>query len=169
MKGIVLFMSKAGSTKEYAKWISEGTGFPLHDLNENKRPDLDDADVIIIGSWILASKMVAGSWIRKNWNDMKGKKVILFSTSGAKPDFILKKEFLESSLPDDIRNNVDYLPLQGRFRKENLNLLYRSLLGLASRMFKEDRLVKDLKEGVDGVKKENLEDLFELVNDIKRG
>jgi menaquinone-dependent protoporphyrinogen IX oxidase len=166
MKGLIIYMSKAGSTREYAEMLSEETGFPIHDLNNDRKPDLKGKDIVVIGSWILAGKMVAHSWITKNWEDLKNKNVILFSTSASEPDFKLKKEFLEKSLPREMRKDVNYFPLHGRFEKKNLNALYRGMFSLVSKMFKNDELVKDLESGVDGVDRKNLDELIQHIGSI---
>ena len=166
MNGIILYMSKAGSTLEYAGMLSEETGFPIHDINKDRKPDMKGKDTVIIGSWILAGKMVAHSWITKNWEDLKNKNVILFSTSAAEPDFKLKREFLEKSLPERIRDEVEFFPLHGSFRKENLNAFYRGMLSLVSKMFKNDELVKDLESGVNGVDRKNLDELIQHIGSI---
>lgn len=165
MKGKVLFVSKYGSTRQYAEWISEETGFPVVDLLKDKTPDLTDIDVVIIGGWIMADRMRSSSWIRKNMDVLLKKKVILFSTSGSKPTKELKRKYLEGSIPRELRNHADYYPLHGRFNKEELNFLDRKMIGAASKLFKDDELVKELTAGIDGLRKENLND---LLNEVRR-
>ena len=167
MKGIILYMSKYGSTKQYAEWIAEETGFPIIDLNRNGKPDVDDRDVVIIGGWILASSMKTGSWIVKNWSILKGRKVILFSASGSQPTEELKKTYLEGSLPEDIRKAVAYFPLWGRFYTDKLNFIDRNLMKFFGMIFKEDDLMKELVRGFDEVRKENLQGLLEHVRGIE--
>jgi flavodoxin len=167
MKGIILYMSRAGSTKEYAEMLSEETGFPILDLKNDKKPDLEGYEIVIIGSWIMGNRMVARSWIRKKWKILEKRHVILFSTSGAEPDIEIRKEFLEGSLPSEIRDQVSYFPLRGRFRKEDLGPVYKGFMGLAEKLFKNDELVKDLSEGVDGVEREKLMPMIEMVGKIE--
>ena len=166
MSGIVLYMSKHGSTRQYAEWIGERTGFQVVDLKKEKAPNLADVDIVVIGSWIFTSKMVAHGWIKKNWKGMREKKMVVFSTSGADPDQELKKKFMESRLPREISSNVAYFPLQGRFRKEDQSLIMRGMLNIAAKMDKESDLAQDLVHGVDGVKKENLEEMLEYISTL---
>jgi menaquinone-dependent protoporphyrinogen IX oxidase len=160
MEGIVLYKSKYGSTKQYAEWIAQDMGFPLIDLNEFPRPDIEVKDVVIIGGWILSNRMVTHSWIKKNLGILKKKKVILFSTSASKPTNELRSKYMNRSLPEEIREDVAYFPLWGRFETDNLNIIDRSIMRVASRMFSKDPLMKEMIKGIDGVRKENLRDLM---------
>jgi menaquinone-dependent protoporphyrinogen IX oxidase len=166
MKGIILYKSKYGSTREYSEMLSKELGFSSMDLEKDYKPTLDVFDIVIIGGWILASSMKTSSWIKKNWSRLKGKHVILFSVSGAKPDEKLKKEFLEKSLPDDIAKEVIFFPLRGRFIVDKLNFGDRSMMKIASKLFKDDDLVRDLSTGIDDVNLDNLKPLIDHVNSL---
>ena len=163
MKGVVLYRSKYGSTRQYAEWISEETGFPLIDLNRSSRPVIADMDVVVIGGWILSDRMVTHSWIRKNWEPLRGKKVVLFSTSASRPTEELKRKYLERTLREEMRKGVIYFPLWGRFSIDGLNLVDGSMMKIASRMFRSDELMKEMVRGIDEVKRENLERLLENI------
>jgi menaquinone-dependent protoporphyrinogen IX oxidase len=164
MKGVVLYISKCGSTKQYAEWIGEETGFPIIDLKKEKKPDLENLDTVVIGSWILAGKMVAHGWIKKNWPGIRDKKVIVFSVSGDVPDEEKRKKFLEASLPGEIGKMVSFHSLHGRFRKEDQNIFIRGMLNLAAKFEKDGNLANDMVIGVDGVKRENIKAILDDVN-----
>ena len=168
MKGIVLFISKHGSTRQYAEWISEETGFPMIDLKKNKRPDLEGVDIIIIGSWILAGKMVARGWIRKNWPKVQDKKVIVFSVGGDVPNDELREKCKEASLPEDMRDGVSFYRFQGRFRQEDQNFFLRGMLKFAAKYEKEGDLAQNMVIGVDGVKRENLDEMLRYIASLSK-
>ncbi len=161
MKGVVLYMSKCGSTKQYAQWIGEETGFPIVDLKKDKKPDLESVDIVVIGSWILAGKLVAHGWIKKNWPKMEEKKVVIFSVSGDVPDEEKRKKFLEASLPGEIGSKISFHSLHGRFRKEDQNIFIRKMLIFAAKYEKEGDLANNMVFGVDGVKRENIKEIIE--------
>jgi len=163
MKGVILYVSKYGSTREYAGMIANETGFPAIDLEKVKAPNLDTIDIVVIGSWVLASKFKARSWIVKHWDDLRGRKVILFSVSGAEPDEKIGKEFLDGSLPEEIRNSVIYFPLQGRFLIDQLNFADRNMTKVASRLFGSDPLLRQMMAGIDGVRRENIGPILDAI------
>ena len=84
MNGIILFESKYGSTKRYAQWLYEETGF---DMKEVKRAAVDEAlqyDIIIFGGGIYASGIAGLSFMKKNYDLLKGKRIAVFCC-GASP------------------------------------------------------------------------------------
>ena len=81
MKGIVLYMSKYGSTRQYGQWIADDLGFEIEDLGKNKKPDLGEFDTVIIGAPIFANKLKSHFWIERNWPELQKRRIILFSTS----------------------------------------------------------------------------------------
>jgi len=164
MKGIILYMSKCGSTKQYARWIGEETGFPIVDLKKEKKPHLEDMDMVVIGSWILAGKMAAHGWIKKNWPEIREKKVIVFSVSGDVPDEEKRKGYLEASLPHEIGNRVSFHSLHGRFRKEDQNVFLRKMLNFAARFEKDGDLANSMVLGIDGVRRENIQGIMDQIN-----
>ena len=166
MRGIILYQSKHGSTKQYADWISEETGFPLVDLKKNKKPDLVDKDIIIIGSWILAARMVAHGWIKKNWSKIKDKDVVVFSVGADEPTAELRKKYMDSSLPEEAKDKVSFYSLHGRFRKEDQGTLLRGMLNFAVKFEKDGDLANNMISGVDGVKRENLDEMIEHLRSL---
>ncbi|MGA1873899.1 MAG: flavodoxin domain-containing protein [Thermoplasmatota archaeon] len=168
MKGIILFQSKHGSTRQYAEWIAEETGFPLIDLKQNVKPDLKDADILIIGSWVRAGKMISHGWIKKNWSSIQDKEVIVFAVGGDVPDEQIRKKVLDGSLPEGIKENISFYLLHGRFRQEDQNIFLRKMLNFAAKYDKEDELAQNMVKGVDGVKRDNLHDLFEKIRSLSK-
>ncbi len=80
MKTIVIYKSKYGSTKKYAEWISEEISCPLREAKEVYLKDLEQYDVIIYGGGLYAEVINGVSLITKNFEKLKDKKIIVFST-----------------------------------------------------------------------------------------
>ena len=49
MKGIILYTSKYGTTKRYADWLAEATGFDCVETKNAKIKDVMQYDTIILG------------------------------------------------------------------------------------------------------------------------
>ena len=140
MKGIVLYVSTYGSTRQYAQWISEETGFPLIDLGKVKKPDLSGYDLVVIGGWINAMRLQNRGWIKNRWNELEGKNVLVFSTSVADPEKH-REEFLKNSFPEEIRRKIEFFPLPGRWDLDDRNSLHRGMTRFASAIFRNDPLM----------------------------
>lgn len=84
MNGIILYQSKYGATKKYARWLSEETGFPCIETKRAKIVDVQRYDTIILGGGIYASGIAGLSFLKKHINDLQGKQIFVFC-DGASP------------------------------------------------------------------------------------
>ncbi|MFX1412172.1 MAG: flavodoxin domain-containing protein [Promethearchaeota archaeon] len=164
MSGIVVYRSSTGSTKQYADWIHEETGFPVYDSRDKGIP-WDGADTVVIGSPILANKPMLAGWVEKHWDRMKGKRVALFTTSGADPADAPVKEWIEKALPEPIRSEIRAFPLPGRFDYARLRGLGKVMIWIAANVFGSKDVKNQIKNPVDGVAKEKLGELLEFLKE----
>ena len=70
MKGAIFFSGKYGSTEQYSKWISEGTGLPVFDIKD-ARADPSKYDFLILGSSILYFRLTIRKWVKENLTTLK--------------------------------------------------------------------------------------------------
>lgn len=84
MNGIIMYQSRYGSTKKYAEWLSEKTGFDIIRTKEIKPDMLDKYDIIVLGGGVYASGVLGLSFLKKNISKQKGKKLAVFCV-GASP------------------------------------------------------------------------------------
>ena len=159
MSGIIVYRSTYGSAKQYADWIHEETGFPVYESRDKKIP-WDGADTIVIGCPILANKPVLTGWIEKHWDRMKGKRVALFTTSGADPATDPVKDWVEKALPESIRSSVRVFPLAGRFDYARLRGPHKAMIWIAGVLFGNKDVRNQMKNPVDGVAREKLGELL---------
>ena len=54
MKGIIIYKSKYGSTRKYAGWLKEATGFEMVEADKAKIDEVAQCDTIIFGGGIYA-------------------------------------------------------------------------------------------------------------------
>ena len=84
MDGIILYQSKYGATKKYANWLSENTGFECIETKKVDIKEISKFETIILGGGIYASGISGLSFLKKNINRLKGKRIIVFCC-GASP------------------------------------------------------------------------------------
>ena len=84
MDGIILYQSKYGATKKYANWLSENTGFECVETKKADIKEISKFETIILGGGIHASEISGLSFLKKNINRLKGKRIIVFCC-GASP------------------------------------------------------------------------------------
>jgi len=160
MSGIVVYRSSYGSTEQYAEWIGEETGYTVHDIREKAIP-WERADTVVIGSPILANKPVLAGWMKANWDRMKAKRVVLFTTSGADPAVAPAQEWAESPFSEEMRTTIRFFPLAGRFDYASLSGLHKAMIWFAAVVLRNKDVKYQMKNPVDGVAKQNLTPLLE--------
>ena len=84
MKGIIIYKSKYGSTKKYAEWLKEATGFEMVEADKAKIDEAARCDTIIFGGGIYAGGIAGVNFLKKNIAKLKGKKIVAFCC-GASP------------------------------------------------------------------------------------
>lgn len=85
MKAIVIYKSKTGLTKKYAKWIQEELRCDLLEEKKATVKTLQGYDVIIFGSYIRVEKIWGIKKLLGQVGKEGQKKVVLFSTGSVDP------------------------------------------------------------------------------------
>jgi len=160
VSGIIIYRSSYGSTQQYAEWLGEETGFPVYDQKSASIP-WTDADVVVVGCPIIANKPFLSGWIRKQWDRMNGKRVYLFTTSGADPSSAPVSDWIAAGLPQEILSQIHSYPLPGRFEFAKLNGLHKMMLRIGAVVLQDEGIKHQIKHPVDGVAKEKLAPLIE--------
>lgn len=167
MKGLVLYTSAYGSTKQYAKWIAEEVNADIEIIEEFNLNKFDEYDTIIIGTYVRVSKLVVSHYLSKVWSKLKNKKVILFSVSKTPINSNAAIKNYEKSIPVSIRSHIKYIQLEGRFNFEKLNEKDKNIMKLGQKMtriFMGKKMADEMIRDCDNVKKENIKEIF---NELK--
>lgn len=164
MKALILYKSKYGSSKQYAQWLNSEINSNIFELD--KCPSLNNYNLIILGGGIYFGKINGSSFISKNWDLLKNKKIILFSTSGARPQDPLVKKVYENSVPEKIRIHVPYFPLDGACAYEGLTWLHKILSFIGSTFQKDPVKKNEMRHGFNRVKKENIDQIVDYVKNL---
>ena len=102
MSGIILCQSKYGASKKYAEWISQETGFKIVETKKADIKDVEKYDTVILGGGVYASAIAGISFLKKNIDALKGKKIAVFCCGAAPYDDeildILKKKNMKDKL-----------------------------------------------------------------------
>jgi menaquinone-dependent protoporphyrinogen IX oxidase len=125
-KGIVLYKSKYSATKRYAEMLVSAVPFDFMDISKVNVRDLINYDVIVYGGGIYASGIAGLGFLKKNMENLSGKRIILFCV-GASP--YSKKAY------DEIRNknltgalsNVPLYYCRGAWDRDKMTFVDRNL------------------------------------------
>jgi menaquinone-dependent protoporphyrinogen IX oxidase len=105
---LVIYHSKYGSTKRYAKFIADALGADLKSIDEASGMDFAGFDTIVLGTYIMgfAACPPMKRFLRLNKKPLLRKKLAAFLVGGTPPNRIDKDEVIEKSFPEAIRRRI---------------------------------------------------------------
>lgn len=165
MNGAIFFATKYRSTAEYARWISDATGLPNYNANEDNA-DPADFDFLVLGSAVIYYKLILKRWVQRHLSSIKGKPVILFTVSGA-PAGEKLDEWIAASLPKDLFANVFHVALGGRQRPNDLTWFDWTMLKIAGYFNRDRKAAREERDGFDFVDKSAIAPIIEKIKALQ--
>ncbi len=172
---IILYQSKYGATKKYAKWLSEALSC---DLIETKKAEIEKIvqyDTIILGGGIYATGIAGISFLVKNYEQLKSKNVLVFAVGASPFDEKALKELRQKNL----KNELSHLPLfycRGIWNEDDMSWKDRTMCNMLKKMVSkkdpglyeswEAALMQAIGSKADWTDKEYLKPIFRYLNDL---
>ena len=112
MKIIVVYRSYLGMTKHYAQWLGEEFAADIVDFRKVKNTTFDTYDIVIITSGTYAGKMPLVNFLKKYWEVLAHKKVIVMAVgiAPAEDEYSIKSYEM---IPSEIRSRIRYFKVPG--------------------------------------------------------
>lgn len=133
MKGIIIYKTKYGTAKKYADLISEKTKFDVVELSKFNKRDIKNYNTIIFCSSIYMSSISGISFIRKNYNELKTKKIAIFAVGASLSETKFINNLKKCNLKSDLKN-VPLFYGRGKIDKEKLTFKDKTLLKILRKM-----------------------------------
>ncbi len=130
MNTIVIYKSKYGATKQYAKWISEALGCEIADAKDIKIDKLLKYDCIIYGGGLYAEVINGVSLLTKNMEKLSDKKIAIFTTAITPLEYreYYDKLVLEKNFKTGVPENIKIFNFMGKMILDELSLVHRTAL-----------------------------------------
>ncbi len=112
MKTLIVYRSVLGTTKKYAQWLALSLHADIVDFHHLNVKTIDKYDVIIVTSGTYAGKMPLVGMLKKNWEKLESKKVIVMAVGIAPEDDEYSIKSYEM-IPAEIRSKIKYFKLPG--------------------------------------------------------
>ncbi len=130
MKGIVVYKSKYGSTKNYAKWIADELGFDISDAKKVSLNDLLQYDAIVYGGGLYAEVINGVHLITKNIDALHGKKIAVFSTGITPLDCreYYDKYVIEKNFRNEKTRNIKVFNFMGKMIISELSFVHKTAI-----------------------------------------
>lgn len=173
-KVLVIYKSKYGSTKTYARWIADEVQGNLVEASNIKVEDLREYDTIVFGGFLHAVGISGVKIITENFKDLEDKKVIVFAVgcSPEKEDAI--NAVIASNFKDNIRGKIGFYYLRGAFNFEKLGFVDKMMMNalkIKLKKMKPEELDEDSKgllecydNPVDWTDKKYIEPIIQCIN-----
>ena len=125
-RGIILYQSKYGSTKKYAEWLVEETGYDCVEAKNAKVADLKNYDVIIFGGGVYASGIAGLQFLKKNIGQLADKKIAVFAVGASPYDEKAIMQIRDMHFKDAL-HNIPLFYCRGAWDEEKMKFADRTL------------------------------------------
>lgn len=173
MNTVVIYKSKYGSTKAYAQWIAEEIGCSAVDVKNIKADELSKYDTIIYGGGLYAEMIGGINFITKNFDKIKDKKIVIFTTGLTPPDCreYYDKYVLEKNFKPYMLDKIKTFNFMGKMILEELSFPHKAAIKTLKKIMSakenptemEKMLIKLCDESGDFTDKEAIKELLEYV------
>lgn len=141
MKTVVIYQSKYGSTKIYAKWLAEDLGADLLVANKVKVDDLQKYGTIVYGGGLYAGGVNGIALLTKNAESIKGKAIYLFTVGVAdvtdKENTTAIRMSLEKALPASLWDTAHLYHLRGGMCYSKMSFMHRTMMNMMMKMVRK--------------------------------
>lgn len=165
MKGLIIYATCYGSTQQYADWIAEATGYETVSYKDVTEGQLQAAEHIVIGSWVLAHRLCIGKWIEEKKHLLKGKDLYFYSVSGAKPGDKVLDNVFKDSVPSELLDENKCYQFGGKRETKKMSGFHKFMMFIATTFIEKDKEKKEeMKRFVDNVDKKYSDKLIAALN-----
>ncbi len=129
MKTIILYKSFLGTTRTYAEWLKDELKCDLKEFGEVSDEELKEYQSVIITSGTYARSMPLVDFLKRKWEIVKDKNVVVVAVGIAPEDVDWSQRSYEG-IPTNIREKIKYFKIPGKIgnikpagevKKENLD------------------------------------------------
>lgn len=125
-KGIIVYQSKYGATKKYAEWLQVMTDYPCVETSKATINEVAQYDAIVLCGGIYASGISGLSFLKKNMDKLKNKKLAILCIGASPCDEDALTAIREHNLKGDLRD----IPLfygRGAWNESKMNFIDKTL------------------------------------------
>jgi len=127
-KTVVVYQSISGFTKRYAEWISQDLNADIFSVKKIKEGSLTDYDVIIFGGSLHAVGISGVAIIKRNFDKLKNKKLIIFATGASPSNEKIPKEVLDKNFTPEQQKMVRFFYFRGGFDFSKLDIFHKIIM-----------------------------------------
>lgn len=172
-KILVLYKSKYGATKRYVDMLRSKVSCDIIDLNNPHKIVFKNYDTIILTGGIYAAGIAGISFLRKNYNLIKDKKVAILSVGASPYDEKAIEEMKAKNLKENLKN-IPVFYARGAWDESKMDLKDKLMCKMLERVIKKkdpstyEPWMKAFADSIgkqcDWVSEESIEPLIDYIN-----
>ncbi len=105
--GVILYQSKYGATRQYARWLADATGWPMLESRKATLQDVQDCQQLVLMGGVYASGIAGLHFLKKHIGALDGKQICIFAV-GASP---CDEKALRQCAEHNLKGALSGLPL----------------------------------------------------------
>lgn len=167
MKTTLVYQGKYGATEQYAKWLAEELLVPAISAENCGLDELEDNDLLIMGSSVYIGKLQLSKWLRTNELKLERLRLILFVVSGTPLDETVKLlTYVKKSMPPALFEHCRIFFMPGRLIYNKLSKRDRFMLRIGA-LFAGRKAGEHMLTGYDDVRKEHLQEAISYIRTLQ--
>ncbi len=137
LNAVVIYESKYGATRQYAQWIAEDLRCRFIERKSVEITDVQAADVIIYGGPIYAGGVSGVSFLRKNFEVLKSKHLVLFTCGLSDPaggqNIEHIRNQLRKTLTPEVMQQMKVFHVRGAIDYSKLSVIHKVMMAMLVR------------------------------------
>lgn len=126
VKGIIVYQSKYGATKKYAEWLQDITDFHCIETSNANVSEVAQYETIILCGGIYASGIAGLSFLKKNIDKLRNKKLVILCVGASPYDEGAFTAIKEHNLTGDLRD-IPFFYGRGAWNESKMKFMDRML------------------------------------------
>lgn len=139
MKNIVIYKSNYGTTKHYAAWLADMLGCRAVSADGIKNVNLDEYDTIILGGGLYAGGIGGAAVLKKQWDAVKRKKVVVFTVGLADPADTDYKQIIDKNFSSEQQKTIRFFHLRGGISYKRLGSVHKVMMAVMKTLIKRKK------------------------------
>ncbi|MEY7999858.1 flavodoxin domain-containing protein [Clostridium sp. Mt-5] len=172
MKTVVIYKSKTGFAKKYAKWIAEKLSADIFEFTKANINILENYDTVIYGGSLYAVSINGVKLITQNLDKLKDKKIVVFATGASPSREEVISEVRNKNFTLEQQKYIRFFYLRGGFDYSKLKIFDKILMTLLKWKIKSKKELTDDEKGmismydkpVDFTREENVDAIIDYIN-----
>lgn len=128
-EGVILYQSKYGAAKKYAEWLQSMTSYDYIEAGKAEIKEVEQYGTILFCGGIYASGIAGLSFLKKNIDKLKSKRLAVFCV-GASP---YDETALEAVREHNLKGKLEGIPLfygRGAWNESKMKFMDRTLCNM---------------------------------------